>query len=521
MEGENGLVVSDVESPFPRSSFGSIERYIEVRPGQDGRFDPGTVTVEYSPEHLGWVEPETLRLFRVDPEARTWELVPESGPDGRGLIRGRIDRPGLYGVVGLPRHPAVLEAVRRACALPHAVLAERPDSALAPICLQILCAPGLDRWTGAAGMPLEPPGGLGGTVCDLCVGLRPPANGLPECQLLEPPERLQPPEEEAGEKGRAYAVTAASWIGVAVAWGSGVGWTSWIEVFDLGFPITSIASYDIGRRWCTTLAVSSTGDRFFVGDVAAPGIAAYDGSGTLLGSVLLSTPRTGSLLLDCALSPDDATLYVAAPDGLVVIDATTRGITRVMPTPEALYAVSISPDGATVAAVGGGALYAFDAATFASKPISMPLNLQVFDVAFIDSRRAVVSTAGRLSVVDFGTGRFTALPHGFPGSGLSRSFLYAPRTETIYGVGWSSTPSTHSEIAALHIPTGTWATRQFPMTTFAASALTPGERPLVAEVAPSGGPESLSIYDPTSQILHRSRVQAPGYHIRDLEVRGP
>jgi dipeptidyl aminopeptidase/acylaminoacyl peptidase len=101
-----------------------------------------------------------------------------------GLVRAAIDAPGLYGLFGLPKHPAVLEAVR---AFRAAGARLRGPGKLQPrICEQILCAG--ERW-GGAGAPVVP-GGLGGNVCELCLGLD-LSFELPELQLLEPPPRVK------------------------------------------------------------------------------------------------------------------------------------------------------------------------------------------------------------------------------------------------------------------------------------------------------------------------------------------
>lgn len=63
--------VTDVESPLPRASFGSIERYVEVRAPDEGRFEPREITIEFSPENLGWVDPETLRVFHISSGTRS------------------------------------------------------------------------------------------------------------------------------------------------------------------------------------------------------------------------------------------------------------------------------------------------------------------------------------------------------------------------------------------------------------------------------------------------------------------
>jgi hypothetical protein len=335
---EPGFEVIDVESPLPRSSLNSVERYVEVRTGSRAGFEPGEITIEYPPEHLGWVRPDTLRVFRIDPEQRTWELVEDSGPLDRGAVRARVDRPGVYGVAGLPGHPAVLETVLRASRLPAEPPPERPGGWLVPICLQILCGPNPERWGG--GGPLVPPGGFGGTACELCADVRPPKNRLPEFQLVDPgklqPHERRPPRPgevgdlgrpaQLGEPGRAYALIVDGWIGVGTQYGNpGVRMPYSLEVFELD-PPRSIAYYPLGLGWADSLAVSSTADRFYVTNVTGPEVAVFDGSGAPVGTVGLPLLTPG-WYLDCALSPDDTTLFVTTAYGLVVIE--TAGLSIV------------------------------------------------------------------------------------------------------------------------------------------------------------------------------------------------
>jgi hypothetical protein len=514
-----GLRVTDIKRPLPRSSFGSIERYVEVGGAERG-FEPGTITIEYSPEHLGWVDPESLRVFRVDVEKRRWELVGDSGPEGRGVVRARIERPGIYGVVGLPKHPAVLETVRRVCTLPSAELpGERLSPGLAPICLQILCAPGADRWTDADGPPL-PPGGFGDSVCDFCTGVHPPAGGLPECQLLTPHE--PPTPETTNEAGRAYAVTALLWTGVILPYGGG-GFPSWIEIFDLD-PPSSTASYDIGNRWCTSLAVSSTADRLYVTDVSGPEVAAYDGAGALVGSVALPL-APGGWILDCSLSPDDATLYVAMSHHMVVIDTASLTIASVLSTDDELVGIALSRDGITVAAAGAVDLHLLDTATLTHSSMAWPGSIRPIDVAFAGPSRAVAwdDARGVLVDVDLGSGvissvaTFPASPTTFA-STRNNSLVYAPGSGSVYAVrDIYNGAFLGSEIVTIRIATGTCSTRQFPEWV-TVPALTPTERLLVAETRFGGPSDSLAIYDPATQQLSPELCPVPFPNVRDLKV---
>jgi hypothetical protein len=519
------LDVVDVKSPFRRVSFGSIERYVEVRAPEKGRFEPREITIEFSPENLGWVDPETLRVFHIDPEARTWKLVPDSGPLGPGAVRARVKRPGLYGVVGLPGHPAVFEAVRRACALPREVLTREPATWLAPICGRILCPPTVGRWTGGAEYPLEPPGGLGGGVCGFCAGLQPPANGPPECQLLEPPEPApgQPDEPEVpGEAARAYAVTQLAWIGVILTYGQGGGFPSSIEIFDLD-PPSSTASFGIGNRWSTSLAVSSGADRFYVTDLAVPEVCIYDDSGMQLGSVVLPIMAGGNWL-DCVLSPDDTTLYVATSYGVVVVDTAAMSISTIVPSSSWLLGIAISADGATVAApVAGGELLVLDAATLASTTIT--LGAGTANVVFAGPRRVLTwnPTVGALVEVDLVTGTVASVP-------TTPAWLLTENNSLVYdaGRGMAYAIADHyssqgpvpwtTEIVAVDLATRTWSSKQF-QRALTIPAVTPAGRLLVAEtVVPFAvDGEFLSIYEPASQTL-TPQVCPAIEHIRDLKV---
>jgi hypothetical protein len=516
------LSVREVKSPLPRSSFGSIECYVEVGADTERGFEPGTITIEYSPEQLGWVDPETLRVFRLDVEARRWELVPDSGPDGRGVVRAHVGRPGTYGIVGLPGHPAVIEAVRRVCTWPSGELPrEHPSPGLPSVCLQILCAPGVDRWSDGSNGPLLPPGGFGDSVCDFCAGLRPLAGGLPECQLLGTPE---PEQGTAPEAARAYAVTALSWFGLILPYGGG-GFDSWIEVFDLD-PPRPTASYDIGMRWCTSLAVSSAGDRLYVADVSGPEVAAYDTAGQLVGSLPLPI-LGGGALLDCSLSPDDATLFVAASYAVFVIDTASLTVSGVVSTDEYLGGLAVSPDGATVAAAGAAGLHLLDTATLAHRSMAWPAGFPALnwayslDVAFVDASRVLAWSAsqGVLLDIDLRSGGISSLPtsaNGLGGPMFNNALLYAPGLGNAYAARLTSfSPPFRSEILTCDINSTTWSSRQF-QGYVTIPALTPSERILAAETQITS--DSLGMYDPGTQQLSANLCGVPSVNVIDLKV---
>ena len=421
---EPGFVVRNVEAPPHPASFGSIERYVEVS-ARDGKpFRPGEVTIEYAPERLGWVDPETLRVFRIDREARTWHLVPDSGPRGRGAVRAHVDKPGLFGVAGLPRHPAVREALHRSPPAAGQAPRRAPfGRSRAHLPADSLRAP-QRAVAGSSGPIAEPPGGSHGSPCDFCMALRPPANGMPECQLLERPEGPRLGEPEISEAARAYAVTSEAWVGVILPYGAGYGGVCRILSFALD-PPRATSSFDIGQGWCTSLAVTAAADRFYVVDVSGPEVRVDDATGTLSGTVALPLLRPG-WQLDCALSPDGGRLYVAASYGLIVVDTATLAIVTIVSTTQTMLAVTTSDDGATIAVAGVGEVLVVDAASLGSASLVLPAGLDAGDVVFTAPDRLLAwchrsqTSSLELVYIDLATGATVPITTS-QGRGIPRS----------------------------------------------------------------------------------------------------
>jgi hypothetical protein len=149
----------------------------------DERFPVSALTIPYEEEDLGWVDATTLSVFRTADHG-AFELVSSSvASPVEALVRAVINEPGVYGLFGLPKHPAVLEAVR---AFRGAGARLRGPGKLRPrICDLILCSG--ERWSGAG--PPVGPGGLGGDVCELCLGLD-VSFELPEIQIFDIPLRF-------------------------------------------------------------------------------------------------------------------------------------------------------------------------------------------------------------------------------------------------------------------------------------------------------------------------------------------
>jgi hypothetical protein len=180
------LQVNTIQNPVPHSSFGDIDSFVQVRPRKSNKdFKRALLKIPYSPKKLGWVNPATLRVFEIDPKKRRFRLIPESSVDPERLCAyAYIDKPGIFGVIGLPSNAAVLETVRMFVRLRPPAGKGGAGSIQERICQVILCAK--DAAT-ARGERLTPPGGVEGNVCDFCTGLDVPPGGLPEGQILAGP----------------------------------------------------------------------------------------------------------------------------------------------------------------------------------------------------------------------------------------------------------------------------------------------------------------------------------------------
>ncbi len=88
-----------VSRRLPRAPL--LARAIEVRPPR--RATDATLQIAVPAAALGRVDPASIRMFRLEPATRTWQIVPRSGfaPAG-GYVWARLDRAGVYAPVGLP-----------------------------------------------------------------------------------------------------------------------------------------------------------------------------------------------------------------------------------------------------------------------------------------------------------------------------------------------------------------------------------------------------------------------------------
>ena len=146
------------------------------------------------------VDPWTLTVFEVEPESRSFTPLENSRVDvDKREVTAWVDHPGTYGLIGLPKHPGVLETLRLLDRYGPQLLEERDrgEHGLQDrICGLILC----EDPTMWGGGPIGP-----GDLCALCLGLDPSFDRLPERFLLErqPPDRLlrRYPEEEPEAPG--------------------------------------------------------------------------------------------------------------------------------------------------------------------------------------------------------------------------------------------------------------------------------------------------------------------------------
>ena len=160
--------VTDIEDPLPDATFGSIGRYVEVaRPDQlDEPIVPQRLTLGFDEKQAEHVDLWTLMLFRVDRESRTFTPVESSRVDvDKREVTAWVNEPGTYGLIGLPKHRAILETLRLFDRFGPQLLEERErgEHGLQDrICGLILCADPTPWGDGPTGP---------GDLCQKCLGL--------------------------------------------------------------------------------------------------------------------------------------------------------------------------------------------------------------------------------------------------------------------------------------------------------------------------------------------------------------
>lgn len=184
--------VTEIDDPLPDSTFGSIGRYVEVA-GPDGRkkpFVPQRLVLSFDKKQARHVDPWTLAVFEVDVKSRSFTLIENSTVDVDGReVTAWIDHPGTYGLIGLPRNPAVLETLHLLDRYGPQLFEESQsgERGLQDRICGLILGDDPAKWGG--------PARGAGELYAQCLDLDPSYGQLPEKLLLErqPPIRAFPP----------------------------------------------------------------------------------------------------------------------------------------------------------------------------------------------------------------------------------------------------------------------------------------------------------------------------------------
>jgi hypothetical protein len=207
IEGKT-VFVDASKNPAPDTSFGFISVFADVKIPEKHPWT--TLALKFNPKKLGWIERESLRMFRFDPDSKQYKMAPITNVSQAGdYVWGQITQSGTYALIGVHSHPAVLGTVRTICGFRnlHEFLNPGLQRLLRErICALILCPPdgfreifdppfldNFDRHGGGRDYPIprdetgQIPGSLNGAgnICDLCFGN--PGGLLPECEIVDRP----------------------------------------------------------------------------------------------------------------------------------------------------------------------------------------------------------------------------------------------------------------------------------------------------------------------------------------------
>ena len=146
-----------VRRPEGPPMFSETEVHVAVR--ADGPLG-GVLRIPIDPKRVSSFVPGSVRLARWDESAKRPFLLPASSYRAdHGYAFGRVTRPGVYTVVGLPLDERILATLRTMQALSPWLDGDGAAGLVPKICQLILCA--------------EPDGGLGpapGDLCSKCLG---------------------------------------------------------------------------------------------------------------------------------------------------------------------------------------------------------------------------------------------------------------------------------------------------------------------------------------------------------------
>jgi hypothetical protein len=355
--------VEPIPDPFPQASFGSIGRFVKVECDPEARLAHPRLTISYSSDDLGWVDPKSLRVFAVDAESGEFHLVRGSVPDPERMeVHAFVEESGIYGLIGLPRDDALLRSIRAlSVLLPPLGEVDGVEVAdlLGMVCGRILCVPPEE---GGVPGDLVPPGGVEGDACQFCLERSIPPNGLPEFQLLPISPHRRPrdsgrptPPPTPGPFLYALLSPPSAFFHELPRSGD-----SYVEIIDLS-TMTSV-SVPVGP--IASMGITPTPHGLCVLDLFGGNVIIVDPSG---GRRIVSA---GAGPYDCVASLDGSTLYVSTGAAIVVIDVVAAQVTRTVSAQplDTLGRVALSPDGRTLAAgTSDAAVYLFDTATLTSR----------------------------------------------------------------------------------------------------------------------------------------------------------
>jgi hypothetical protein len=368
-----GLKVKRIDDPVPRSSFGSVDAFVDVKPVRRGKtFAPTALTIPFNRDHARHIDVATLRMFRIDPGERTFTLVDGCIPDLHlNAVQGIVSTPGIYGLYGLPTSPAIRRTIDLMCTFRDQVVAERRagiDRLQRRICELILCTREFNQIGDLGGFVGI--GGIGGNICDQCVEMDFGPGGPPECQIGPGPV-ITPgcnwtclgPRNING-RVRALAIHPADGNILVAGTGTGGVWLtrdagqSWKALMhdEASLAIGAVAVHltDPGNPAGNFTIYAGTGEPTWWPGYAGVGVLKSTDSGatwTATG-VLPSPGNTGfaSILIDATTvtsNPATTTLYAAGtPGGLY--QSTNGGATWTLMRSGSILSVVFDP------AVAGG-----------------------------------------------------------------------------------------------------------------------------------------------------------------------
>ncbi len=185
----DSLTVRTIESPLPIVSFGDVGRWVQVSELTGGGLR--VLAIGYEDRDLGWVDPASLRIAELDADKRALVLKDGAVADGdRRVVRAVIERPGIYGLIGVPAHPVVRATAELFHRFSAQLLREqrRGERGLHErLCQVAMCAPDAQESGYGERAALTPPGRHELDACTYCDKLELLPGGLPEGSLLDQP----------------------------------------------------------------------------------------------------------------------------------------------------------------------------------------------------------------------------------------------------------------------------------------------------------------------------------------------